>query len=107
MRGRHPHNYARAGGRAVAAALATQQADEDATCDVQRYIHLPALDKTVTLGQYVKAVKAAIAAPDAEFSHGLTTWWAVTGAEIRQQFRRGMNDRINQQIPCIERGTTG
>lgn len=71
-----------------------------------RYINLPAIDKRVTLGQYVAGIKAAKANPDAEFKHGLTCWWPCTGREIMQQFWKGVEDRINQAIPWIERGVT-
>ena len=70
----------------------------------ERVIHLPAVNKRIPIGAYVQGVKAAIANPDAEFKHGLTCWWSCTGAEIRQQFRRSIHDKINQGIPCIERG---
>ena len=70
----------------------------------RRVIYIPAVEKRVPLGTYLKGVKAAIANPDVEFKHGLTCWWSCTGAEIRKQFRRGIHDRINQAIPYIERG---
>jgi hypothetical protein len=71
-----------------------------------RTITLPALhNKQVPIGAYVQAVKTAIAHPNTEFKHGLTTWWPTTGREIREQFRRGMHDRINQAIPYTTRGT--
>ena len=46
-------------------------------------IAIPAIreNATVRLGAYVAFVKAAKAAPDAEFKHGLTCWWPVTGAD--------------------------
>jgi hypothetical protein len=69
-----------------------------------RYITLPGPGVTVTLGQYVKAVKLAIANPTVEFKHGLTCWYSCSGADIRRQFRQGMQDRINQAIPAIKRG---
>ena len=70
----------------------------------QRLITLGAACKRITMGSYVAGVKAAIANPDAEFKHGLTTWWPVTGAEIRRQFRASIHDRINQGIPYDQRG---
>lgn len=69
-----------------------------------RTIHLPAIDRTVSLKAYVAAVKMAQANPETEFKHGLTTWWPTTGLEIARQFREGLNARINQGIPAIERG---
>ena len=70
----------------------------------KRYITLPAVNKRIPLGAYVRGIKQAIANPDAEFKHGLTSWWSCTGREIRQQFRRGIHDRINQGIPYHQRG---
>ena len=46
----------------------------------------------------------AKANPDMTFKTGFTTWWPTTGAEVMDQFREGMMDRINQAIPYIERG---
>jgi len=60
--------------------------------------------KRVPLGAMVRAIRFAKAHPDRTFTRGLTTWWPVTGAEIVEEFRRGMNDRINQAIPCLQRG---
>lgn len=69
-----------------------------------RTIYLPAVDRRVSLAAYVTAVKIAKANPDREFKHGLTTWWPTTGAEIVDQFNRGMHDRISQGIPYSKRG---
>lgn len=69
-----------------------------------RTITLPAIDKTVSLKAYVAAIKLAKANPETEFKHGLTTWWATTGAEIMEQFWRGVEDRINQAVPYAARG---
>ena len=71
-----------------------------------RVIHLPAIDKIVPLAAYVQAVKIAKANPDRIFSAGFTTWWPTTGAEIVEQFRQGMMQRINESVPYIERGCT-
>jgi len=73
---------------------------------MKRLIHLPALNKSVTLGQYVKAIKLAKANPDVEFKHGLTCWWSCTGRDIMRQFRNGVQDRINDAIPYSQRGLT-
>jgi hypothetical protein len=69
-----------------------------------RTIHLPAIDRTVSLAAYNRAVRLAKASPAAVFKTGLTTWWPTTGAEIMKQFRNGMTHRINQAIPYSERG---
>jgi hypothetical protein len=69
-----------------------------------RTIHLPAIDRSVTLKQYIQAIKLAKANPDATFKHGLTCWWPCTGADIMKQFRESIHDRINQNISYILRG---
>ena len=69
-----------------------------------RTIRLPALGRTVSLADYNQAVRLAKAFPTAVFKTGLTTWWPTTGAEMIQQFREGMTDRINQAIPYSQRG---
>lgn len=62
-----------------------------------RVIGLPAINKSVTIAQYCKAVKRAKANTAGTFPHGLTTWWPTPGAQIVQQFREGMHDRINRR----------
>ncbi len=74
---------------------------------MMRTIYLPAVERSVTLGSYVRAVKMAKANPDRTFITGLTTWWPTKGSEIVEQFRAGMTDRINQAIPYSQRGTRG
>lgn len=69
-----------------------------------RRVHLPALERSVSLGSYVAAVRRAKASPDTEFRHGLDCWWPVTGAEIMHQFRRAMHRRINDAVPYLARG---
>ena len=71
---------------------------------MKRMITLPAIDRQVTVGQYVKAIKLAQEHPNEEFKHGLTTWWPTTGKEIMSQFRCGLNERINEAIPYSKRG---
>jgi hypothetical protein len=68
-----------------------------------RVIYLPAIDRRVSLKAYVAAIKMAKANPDREFSTGLTTWWPTTGAEIMRQFSEGVQDRINDGIPYLQR----
>lgn len=70
-----------------------------------RIISLPAIDRSVPLGAYVAAVRRAKASPEAEFRHGLTTWWPTSGADIMRQFRAGMNARINEGVPYFQRGS--
>jgi hypothetical protein len=69
-----------------------------------RVIHLPAIDKRVSLSAYIKAIRAAKENPERTFTTGLTTWWPTTGAEVVDQFRKGMHDRINQAVPYTQRG---
>ena len=69
-----------------------------------RVITLPAVNKTVSLRAYIQAVRLAKENPAATFSHGFTTWWPTTGADIMRQFRQGVMDRINQAIPYYKRG---
>jgi hypothetical protein len=71
-----------------------------------RTIRLPAIDRTVSLTAYIKAVKLAKAHPEATFKTGLTTWWPTTGAGVIRQFPAGMADRINQGVPYSQRGLT-
>jgi hypothetical protein len=70
----------------------------------KRFVDLPAINKKVPLGAYIKAVRAAKENPDRTFNTGLTTWWPTKGSEIVEQFRQGMTDRINEAIPYSERG---
>ena len=69
-----------------------------------RTIHLPSIDKRVPLSAYIKAIRAAKENPERTFTTGLTTWWPTTGAEIVEQFRRGMEQRINEAVPYEQRG---
>lgn len=69
-----------------------------------RVIYLPAIDKTVSVTAYVRAIKLAKDNPTIEFKHGLTTWWPTKGDEIMRQFRDGVTARINDAIPYMIRG---
>ena len=69
-----------------------------------RTIYLPALGRHVKLAAYLQDVRIAKANPDMTFKSGFTTWWPTTGAEVMEQFREGVTDRINQAIPYIQRG---
>lgn len=71
---------------------------------MKRYIHLPAIERRVSLGAYVTAIKLAKANPDMEFKHGLDCWWPTTGREIVKQFSSGLNIRINAGVRAIDRG---
>lgn len=70
-----------------------------------RVIYLPAIDKRVSLRAYVAAVRLAKANPTRTFTHGLTSWWPTTGAEIMRQFYAGLTERINDGISYTVRGT--
>lgn len=69
-----------------------------------RAIFLPAHHRWITIPQYIAIVKRAKENPDREFSGTLETWWPGTGKDILQQFLAGVHDRINQGIPCSQRG---
>lgn len=69
-----------------------------------RTITLTAINKTVSLGQYVKAVKMAKANLDKTFRYGLSCWWPCTGRDIMRQFVDGMQERISDAIPYSQRG---
>jgi hypothetical protein len=69
----------------------------------QRFIYLPAIERRVRLGAYLEGIRLAKANPEATFKHGLTCWWPCTGAEILEQFRRGLHQRINEGVPYSER----
>ena len=71
---------------------------------IVRVISLPAINRSVTIGEYVHAIKLAKTNLEVEFKHGLTTWWPTTGAEIMWQFRQGVHDRINDRVPYYKRG---
>ena len=70
----------------------------------QRAIFCPGVNRWVSMRCYVQGVKLAKANPDATFKQGITCWWPVTGREIVEQFRAGMQDRITQGIPYNQRG---
>ena len=72
--------------------------------NARQTVYVAGIDRSITLGQYVAAIRLAKANLDQEFKYGLTTWWPTTGAEIRRQFLQGVHDRINQGIPAIRRG---
>lgn len=69
-----------------------------------RFITLRATGKRVPMGAYVAGIRAAIASPGVTFRHGLTTWWPVTGEDVRQEFLAGVHDRINRHVPGFGRG---
>lgn len=65
---------------------------------VRRVISLPAINRCVSLSNYVAGIKTAKANPNAIFPHSLTHWGPATGQEIVQQFRDGLTDRINRHL---------
>lgn len=69
-----------------------------------RTVTIPAVNMTVSLTAYVRAVKMARDNPDMEFKHGFTTWWPTKGSEVMRQFMASVHDRINQGIPYSQRG---
>jgi len=81
--------------------------EKEANMNKQRTIYLPAIERHVTLRQYIDAIKLAKDNLDSEFKHGLTCWWSCTGRDIIKQFYSGIEDRINQAIPYTQRGKKG
>lgn len=71
---------------------------------IKRKVYIPGVERWVTLGQYVQAVKLAMSNPDREFKTTLCQWTPGTGRQIWNEFRRSIHDRINQAIPYIQRG---
>ena len=61
-------------------------------------IYLPALDRHVTMRQYLDAVRLAKTNQARTFKTGLSSWWPTTGTDIMRQFRHSIHDRINQAI---------
>ena len=63
----------------------------------KHYVALPALryHKRVSLGAYVRAWRLAKAHPERTFSTSLRFDSPSTGAQVLQEFREGMHDRIN------------
>lgn len=60
---------------------------------------------TVSIGQYVKAWRAVLRAPAGQgFSSSLNGWWPATREEILCEFSAGVQDRINQHVPYMQRG---
>lgn len=54
----------------------------------------------VTLGDYVAAWRAVLAAPAGTvFSQGLTGGFRENREQVLEQFRAGLHDRINRRIP--------
>lgn len=58
-------------------------------------IYLAATQRHVGAPAYIEGYRRAKANPTAVFESGLTTWWAVTGAEIVAQYRLDLHRRIN------------
>lgn len=68
-----------------------------------RTIYIAGIERSVSLRDYIIAIKKAKEYPDTKFDHGLTTWWPTLGREIVRQFVDGVHNRINQGIPYNER----
>jgi hypothetical protein len=77
---------------------------------MQRVITLSAHGhRTVSLSSYTQSwqrVKSLVSSGQSStiFSQSLTRWWSCTARDILDEFREGMQDRINQAIPYILRG---
>lgn len=67
-----------------------------------RYIQVR--ENKISIPAYIQGIKLAKSNLDREFKQGLTCWFPCTGQDIVNQFRAGLNDRINQSISYIQRG---
>ncbi len=67
-------------------------------------IALPALNRTVSVGQYVGAIKRAKANLAATFPSSLEHWAPAKGAQIVAEFRKGLAARINAKAPGYGQG---
>ena len=64
---------------------------------MQRIVYLPG-NRTVTLGNYVKAWRMVLtAAPGTVFDKAFN-WWPETREDILREFREGLHDRINRRV---------
>lgn len=64
---------------------------------MKRVVYLPE-GRRVTLGNYVRAWKLALSAPEtATFDNGFN-WYPESRRDVLREFRRGLHDRINRRI---------
>jgi len=62
-------------------------------------------ERTVTLGNYLKAWRAVRRAPTGtEFKESLCGWWPASRETILQQYSDGVHDRINRHLPFYRKG---
>ena len=71
----------------------------------ERFIRLTATGGRISVKSYVAGIQAAKANPDAKFKHGLTCWWPCSGRQVVAQYREGLQERINEAVPWLVRGT--
>jgi hypothetical protein len=64
---------------------------------MKRVVYLPQR-RQVTLGNYVRAWKLALTAPEGTIFNKAFNWYPETKNEILREFRRGLTDRINRRI---------
>jgi len=64
---------------------------------MKRVVYLPQ-GRQVTLGDYVRAWKLAITAPEGAVFTKAFNWYPETKREVLVEFRRGLHDRINWRI---------
>ena len=64
---------------------------------MKRIVYLPQ-GRQVTLGNYVRAWKCALTAPDTAVFDKAFNWYPETKTEVLREFRRGLHDRINRRI---------
>ena len=65
---------------------------------MKHIISLPAINRQVTCGQYVHAVKLAMDNPAEMFKHGFSTRGPTDGEEIYRQFRKMVADHCNRGL---------
>lgn len=64
---------------------------------MKRVVYLPQ-GRQVTLGDYVRAWKLAITAPEGAVFTKAFNWYPETKCDVLREFRRGLHDRINRRI---------
>ncbi len=71
---------------------------------LRHVIFCPGPGKYLTLAQYCTVVRAAKEHPAQEYPTTFCSWAGGTGADIVQEFRKGLADRINAHLPWYGRG---
>lgn len=64
---------------------------------MQRVVYLPE-GRQVTLGNYVRAWRLALTAPDTATFTNAFNWYPESKRDVLREFRRGLHDRINRRV---------